>query len=197
MKRNLTVVAIFAIVMMSFSSFAQKTGEIVNIDLTQNTFYIKCVANGKYLDLPGYAEKAQKENGSNVQLWDLDDGADRTIKFIPAQDGYYFIRFQHASVNMDVHGCYAGKYFCRTYKKDKGANVQIWSAGNSDPQQWKIEKIKPGQYRITNRYSGKVLDASASNINNNGCNVQQWDWHGGDNQLWEIVDVKTRSKYTK
>ena len=156
---------------------------------------MKNVAAGKYLDLPGYALKAKKNNGATVQLWDLDDGADRKIKFIPAGNGYYYIRFQHANVNMDVHGCFKGKLFCGTYKTDKGANVQIWNAGNSKPQQWKLEQVNPGQFRIINRYSGKVLDASGKNISKNGCNVLQWNKHDGKNQLWEMVDVKTATRY--
>ncbi len=185
------------ITLSSFYVFSQKTQDNVNINFTENTFYIKCVANGKYLDLPGYASNAKKNNGANVQLWDMDNGNDRKIKFIPAGNGYYYINFQHANVNLDVHGCYDGKYFCGTYKKDKGANVQIWSAGTSKPQQWKIVQVTIGKFKIINRYSGKVLDASASNINKNGCNVQQWTWHGKDNQLWEIIDVKSKSKYHK
>ncbi len=195
MKTKITLVAL--LVLISVISFSQKTNDNGGgkVNLNSHTFLIRCVANNKYLDLPGYASKAKKENGANVQLWDLDDGKDRMVKFVPVGNGYYNIQFQHAKVNLDVHGCYDGKLFCKTYKKSKGANVQIWSAGNSEPQQWKIEQIKFGQFKITNKYSGKVLDASAKNINKNGCNVMQWPWNGGKNQLWELIEVNTRIKY--
>ncbi|MCF8261195.1 MAG: RICIN domain-containing protein [Melioribacteraceae bacterium] len=175
--------------------FAQKRGKKVELNLEAGPYYIKSVASGRILDIPGYASNAHKKNGSNVQLWELDDGADRKVKFIPTENGYYSIRFQHAKMNLDVHGCYDSKWFCWTYKRDKGANVQIWKAGNSKPQQWKVEQVNPGQFRIQNRYSGKYLDADANNINKNGCNVLQWTWNGRDNQLWEIVDVESGQKY--
>jgi len=184
------------IISFSINLNGQKTKDDAEINFFENTFLIRNIASGRYLDLSGYGPEAQKQNGANVQLWTLDDGKDRRVKFIPADDGWFYIRFQHANVNLDVHGCYDGKLFCGTYKKDKGANVQIWSSGNSKPQQWKIQQVKPGQFIIVNRYSAKVLDASASNINKNGCNVQQWTRHGKDNQLWEIIDDKSRRKYT-
>lgn len=182
-------------VLLVAPTFAQKRGKKVELKLTDRNYYIRNVANKKYLDIPGYAHRASKKNGANVQMWDLDDGMDRQVKFIPAGNGYYHIRFQHAKMNLDVHGCYDGKWFCGTYKKDKGANIQIWNAGDSKPQQWKIEQIKPGQFKIKNRYSGKVLDAAGSGLNKNGGNVLQWDWHGKSNQLWELVDVKTGHRY--
>ena len=196
MKSKITIL-IISISILPFILNAQKQNDPVDINLAHNTFYIKNVAANKYLDIPGYASKALKNNGANVQLWDMDNGADRKVRFIPAGNGYYNIQFQHIKANLDVHGCFDGKLFCGTYKKEKGANVQIWSAGNSKPQQWKLEKVKSGQYKIVNRYSGKVLDASAKNIKKNGCNVMQWTWHGKNNQLWEIIDVKRGIKYNK
>ncbi len=185
--------ALLAVIMLiAVFGVAQKRTVKTKLSLTENTFYIKSVSANKYLDLPGYATNAQKQNGASIKLWDLDDGNDRKVKFIDAGNGYYYIRFQHTKANMDVHGCYDGKYFCGTYKKDKGANVQIWNAGNSKPQQWDIQQIRPGQFKIINRYSGKVLDATGKN---NGSNVVQWTWHGGDNQLWEMIEVQTAARY--
>ncbi|SRR6056297_353568 len=186
---------IFTVLLISVSGFSQKRKKRVKLDLTGRNYYIRCVANQKYLDIPGYGHRASKDNGADVQLWNLDKGMDRRVKFIPAGNGYYHIRFQHAKMNMDVHGCYSGEWFCGTYKDEKGANVQIWSAGSSKPQEWKLDQINPGEFRIINRYSGKVLDANGHRLNDNGCEVQQWDWHGGDNQLWELVDVKTGHRY--
>lgn len=197
MKKNALIAnLLIAFLLLSpVITFAQKKTKKVKLDLEETTFHIRNVANGKYLDLQGYASKAQSHSGANVQLWDLDEGNDRKLKFIPSGNGYYYIQFQHAKVNLDVHGCYDGKLFCGTYKKEKGANVQIWKAGSSKPQQWKLEQIKPGKFRIINRYSGKSLDASAKGLNKNGGNVLQWTWHGNDNQLWELIDVKTGAKY--
>jgi len=190
MKIKLSIITV--LILITTISFSQKRTVKTKLKLTEHTFYIKSVSAQKYLDLPGYASTAQKQNGASVEIWDLDDGNDRKFKFVPAGNGYYNIQCQHTKSNLDVHGCYDGKWFCGTYKKDKGANIQIWSAGNSKPQQWKIEQVKPGKFKIVNRYSGKVLDATGKG---NGSNVVQWTWHGGSNQLWEIIDVKTSTHY--
>lgn len=180
---------------------AQRRGkrtQKVEISLEDAVFHIRNVKSGKYIDISGTenSDKAKK-NGANVQLWDLDGGADQKFKFVNAGNGYYHIQAQHKKMNLDVHGCFDGKLFCGTYKKDKGANVQMWSAGSSEPQQWKLEQVSPGKFHIVNRYSGKVLDASDSNVHKNGCNVMQWNKDNNTNKQWELVDVKTGMRYQK
>ncbi len=198
MQTRLIILLSFVFVtLLQQPTLGQKVRKKSSIQLENTKFHIRSVASGKYIDIPGRGHKAQSQNGSNVQLWDLDDGLDRQVKFIPTNNGYYSIQFQHAKVNLDVNGCMVKKWYrpCRVYKKKKGANIQIWSAGNSEPQQWRLEQKKPGQFIIINRFSGKVLDAVSRNVHKNGCNVIQWDLHSGDNQLWELVDVETGKRY--
>ncbi|MBI9065518.1 MAG: RICIN domain-containing protein, partial [Marinilabiliaceae bacterium] len=149
------------------------------------------------LDLPGSPGKAQKGNGSNVQLWDMDGGNDRKFKFKDAGNGYYYIMPQHCNSRLDVEGCWPDKWFCNHYKNAKGAPIQIWSFDTNDVGKWRLEQVKKGRFMIVNKYSGKALDASAGSINKNGCAVQQWDIHKRDNQLWELISVKTGQRYEK
>lgn len=170
----------------------------VKIPLEGTVFNIRNVKAGRFIDVSGTAnsDKARK-NGVNVQLWHLDGGADQKFKFIPAGGGYYYIQSQHKKMNLDVHGCYANKMFCGTYKKDKGANIQMWSAGTSKPQQWRLVKAGKGKFKLKNRYSNQYLNADNSQITKLGCNIEQWTDNGGDRQVWELVDVKTGQKYIK
>ncbi|MGM0375642.1 MAG: RICIN domain-containing protein [Bacteroidota bacterium] len=193
----LIVALIFSVVEVDAQRRGKRTKK-VDIPLEGTTFHIRNVKGGKYIDLPG-SDKSDRsrKNGANVQLWDLDDGDDRKFKFIPAGGGYYYIQAQHKKMNLDVHGCFDDKWFCDTYKKDKGANVQVWSAGSSKPQQWKLEQASKGRFYIKNRYSGKYLDASNSNVNKNGCNVMQWNKDSNTNKQWELVDVKSGRKYSR
>lgn len=199
--RSFLTIAIACLMLFSFSDVeAQRRGKRtkkVEIPLEGTVFHIRNAKSGKFLDISGTANSDKaRSNGANVQLWSLDGGADQKFKFIPAGNGYYHIQTQHARMNLDVHGCFEGKWFCGTYKKDKGANVQVWSAGRSEPQQWKLEKgTAPGRFYIKNRYSGRYLDASNSNVHKNGCNVLQWDKDDNTNKQWELVDVKTGLKF--
>lgn len=189
------LIILTALIIIPLSGFSQKRTVKTEIKLEEHIFHIKCVNGGKFLDVPGAGTGIDRHDGANVQLWDLDGDYDRRLKFIPAGEGYYYIQFQHTKANLDVNGCFDGDWFCGTYKKDKGANVQIWSAGTSDPQKWKMEQVSPGKFKIVNKYSGKVLDAAGGNGHQNGCNVQQWDWNGTTSQQWEIIDVETGTHY--
>ena len=193
---KLTAIFLFISLVVFSQRSSGRAGKQVELPLEGTVFHIRNVMANKYIDLPGSdTDNRSRENGANVQLWDLDSGKDRQVTFIPAGNGYYHIRFQHINVQLDVDGCFSDRIFCRHFKRDKGANIQIWRSDSGEAQQWRLEQIRPGQFRIINRYSGKSLDASASNINRNGANVMQWDWHGRDNQLWELVSVKTGNRY--
>ena len=175
-----------------------KRGRKTDISLEGTVFHIRNVKAQKYIDVSGTDDSNKaRSNGVNVQLWTLDGGDDQKFKFVPAGNGYYHIQSQHKRMNLDVHGCYDGKWFCGTYKNEKGANVQMWSAGSSEPQQWKLIQASPGKWFLKNRYSGKYLDARDSHIHRNGCNIMQWSKNGNDNQIWELVSVKTGKRYQK
>jgi hypothetical protein len=63
--------------------------------------------------------------------------------------------------------------------------VRPWDGGTN--QQWKIESLGDGSYRLTARHSGKVLDVNYSM--DNQANVVQHEWHGEDNQRWIFEPV--------
>lgn len=201
MKNYSILLLIVALVFSVVEVDAQRRGKRTKkkeIPLEGTTFHIRNVKAQKFIDVSGTENsKKARSNGVNVQLWDLDGGADQKFKFVPAGGGYYHIQAQHKKMNLDVHGCFDGKLFCDTYKKDNDANIQMWSAGSSKPQQWKLEQISTGRFLIKNRYSGKYLDASDSEIHKNGCNIQQWHKNKNTNQQWELVDVNSGRKYTQ
>jgi Ricin-type beta-trefoil lectin domain-like len=62
-------------------------------------------------------------------------------------------------------------------------------------QDFRIESVADGLYKIINIGNGKALEVDASAITEDGAKVQQWDYYGGDNQLWRLE--QTESKYYK
>jgi len=199
MKYATCLFSILLLVSVVYSpASAQKRTRKVKMSLSEETFFIRNVASGRELDLPGYASRAKKDNGTNVVLWDHDDGNDRKFKFQSAGGGYYYILPQHCKSRLDVEGCFKGKWFCGTYKHENGAPIQIWEFNGSsghDVGKWRLKEVRKGQFQIFNKYSNKALDASAGGINKNGCKVQVWSSHGGSNQLWELISVKTGQRY--
>lgn len=71
--------------------------------------------------------------------------------------------------------------------KDSGHNngeiIQQWDYSSGRNQQWYLDEVEDGYYRIISGLSGKVLTISNSSTVN-GTLVVQEDYTGGDNQLW-------------
>lgn len=65
------------------------------------------------------------------------------------------------------------------------ANVQLWLYYGFDNQLWKFEHIGDGYYKITNKYSKKVLDV-LSYSKEDKANVIQYKWSNTDNQKWRL-----------
>jgi len=193
MKKQLLLIGVLSIFCVGVQ--AQKRTVRKKLSLENTVFYIKNVAANKYLDLPGAGVNANKGNGSKVQLWDMDNGNDRKFKLKPAGGGYYYIMPQHCNSRLDVHGCWPNKWFCETYKNEKGAGIQIWRFDSNDIGKWRLEQVRPGQFIIVNKYSNMALDANGHRIKENGCNICQWDIHKRDNQLWEFISVDTGQRY--
>lgn len=66
-----------------------------------------------------------------------------------------------------------------------GDNVQQWEYNAFPTQQWRIESLGNGTYRLENTNSGKYLEVAGAGTGD-GDNVQQWTWNGGDHQKWAL-----------
>jgi hypothetical protein len=71
----------------------------------------------------------------------------------------------------------------------EGADVFQWPYGGSNTNdEWAIEALGDGFYRIVNRNTGKVLEIAGSGTEN-GADVVQRTWNGGANQQFQIISV--------
>ncbi len=174
----------------------------------EGTWYIKMAHSNKYWDLAGTGG-ATNNNGRNLQIWDLDNGKDRVVKFIPTNDyPYYKIQFQNGGRLLDVGGywkltdmsykdqaLYRAKKSNKKKKSDKGANLQIWEKSNKKNQLWKIVYVGNGIFNIVSKY-GTAVDASGGKINNNGCNLQMWKYNKKNrSQQFMFINTKTKKVY--
>ncbi|MGN0596615.1 MAG: RICIN domain-containing protein, partial [Ruminiclostridium sp.] len=69
-----------------------------------------------------------------------------------------------------------------------GANICQWDYHGGANQQWIIEPVDGGYYKIINAKTGKSIDVEARSTADNA-NVLQWDYQGGWNQQWSIIPV--------
>lgn len=72
--------------------------------------------------------------------------------------------------------------------KENLANVQLWSANNTDAQKFRLKYIQAGYYKMEAVCSGKVLDVYNEG-KTKGTNVVQFQNNGGDGQNWYLKDA--------
>ena len=72
--------------------------------------------------------------------------------------------------------------------KNSGANIQVWTAANSENQLWYIKSLGSGLYSVRALHSGRYINVAGSG-KANGTNLQQWnnDTPNGD-EKWRIQD---------
>jgi hypothetical protein len=65
--------------------------------------------------------------------------------------------------------------------------VQFDAHGGAN-QQWLLEDLRDGSFKIVSVHSGKVLDVTGFSMDNEAP-IIQFDFHGGANQRWRLEDV--------
>ena len=64
------------------------------------------------------------------------------------------------------------------FNTENGASVRLWSYEGQPWQQWQFVEAGEGEYRIKNRFTGKVMDLAMSGVCN-GTWVHQWSQTAG------------------
>ena len=87
------------------------------------------------------------------------------------------------------------------FNTENGASVRLWSYEGQPWQQWSFEESAEGEYRIKNRFTGKVklrnvladkvIDLVGMRVDN-GTQAQIWQDVFGENQLWRLDPVPER-----
>jgi hypothetical protein len=91
---------------------------------------------------------------------------------------YVEIVSRHSEKCLDVFGA----------STDDAAAVIQWTCTGGPNQQWRLEPVATGAYRLVARHSGKALDVYGALIDDLAPAIQ-YPTHGGDNQLWTLEPV--------
>ena len=147
------------------------------------------LADGKYkilstindnfgLDVSG----PSKENGANIQLFNIWNTDAQKFKFTYLNDGYYSIISVYSGKSLDVEGA----------SKTKGVNVQQYDSNGTDAQKWKIVKNDDDTYSIISKCNGLYIDIDGGNVRNN-TNIQMYTGNKTNAQKFIIID-ESKSK---
>lgn len=149
--------------------------------------------NGRYLLVARHSSKVMEVSGSstndgaNIQQNAYTNGLNQQwdVTPLPATSGgdysYYSITAAHSGKAPDVNN----------FSYNDGGNIHQWGLPGSFPgvnQQWYLEYVNNGWFKIRSRWSGKYLDVNAASTAN-GANIQQWSATSGLNQQWRLIPV--------
>jgi glycosyl hydrolase family 59/ricin-type beta-trefoil lectin protein/glycosyl hydrolase family 59 (putative galactocerebrosidase) len=156
----------FAAGMIGLGMSGYQTGQFDNLSVTQNGPptttgpIVAGINSAKCVD-----DNAQSTaNGTKIQLWDCNSGANQQWTIAP--DGTIRV----FGKCMDITGAATGN----------GALVELWDCNGGANQQW-----KPANGTLVNPVSGRCLDDPGSSTAN-GTQLDIWDCNGGSNQHWAL-----------
>ncbi|MEO7717311.1 MAG: RICIN domain-containing protein, partial [Capsulimonas sp.] len=114
--------------------------------------------------------------GFNSQKWQINS----------LNNGYYSIR----TINPD--GTIGRSLDCSGCNPNNGTLIQLYDFVNRDCQQWAIDQISTGNYRIST--AGTKSDGTHDVLDGQNCSganntrIQLWAWNGGGcQQLWSFI----------
>lgn len=140
--------------------------------LEDGTYVItSALDNNKALDV----NKASMIEGSNIQLWDRNNGAAQRFQITHLGHNVYKIINVNSGKSLDISGS----------SKDAGGNLLQWRWTNSENQKFYITGMPNIGYTIQAVHSDMVLDVNGSRTAN-GTNVTQWTNNGTLNQRWNF-----------
>jgi hypothetical protein len=179
---------ILGLLVMAISGQAQDA----TVMPTEKAFYIQSAMNygqnnGGYWDVPGGESNLKKS--ATIQVWDLDNGADRKYYLEDSdRDGYYEIKpaATSSSYRIDVSGG-------EPSMNKNGANIALWVQNNKDWQKFRFRHLGDGRFKIYTT-SGMAI-CLAGRSNDNGSNVHLWEDHNGNWMEWHLIDAETKQAF--
>ena len=132
----------------------------------------------KALDVNG----AATENGTNIQLWDKNNGSAQIwhIQYNSTTNDYTFIN-PNSNRALDINGG----------ETSNGTNIQLWDSNLSCAQRWKAILDTDNYYTFVSACDNqKALDINGGETSN-GTNIQLWDINSSSAQKWALVPAET------
>ena len=144
----------------------------------ENGYYtIKSKLNeNMVLDVNG----AHSSNGTNVQLWQFNNGNAQKWYFEADDDGYYTIKTKlNSNKCLNVNNS----------KFTNGSNIQIWDCNDTDAQKFIINDLGDGYFNIVTKIDNYVVDVNGAH-SSNGTNIQLWYNNNGNAQKFKIEQLE-------
>lgn len=93
-------------------------------------------------------------------------------------NGTYYLQNRRSGLFLDIAGGESAT--------EDGANVHQWSFTGTKNQQFRLEHLNDGSYKVIAVHSNKALDVNGIKLHNDA-NIHQWTYFGSDNQKWIVI----------
>jgi hypothetical protein len=136
--------------------------------------------SGKVIEVPGGSTasginiKQNASNGASYQQWNVVP-VDPTIG---GDFSYFLITAGHNGKSMDI----------LNWSLTNGGNIIVYDLTKGTNQQWYLEYVEDGWFRIRSRFSSKCLDVYNSSTANS-MNIVHNDPNNSKSQQWRLIPV--------
>lgn len=146
-------------------------------------FRLKARHSGQALEIGG-GPSLNTNFGARANQWPYVGGRNQQWDIFSMENGYVGLGPLHSYMILEVPGG----------SQNPGAPVTQDGArgpwGSVDYQQWRIESIGSGYYKVLARHSGQALEIGGGPLaTNGGATANQWPYVGSSNQQWEVEDI--------
>jgi hypothetical protein len=136
------------------------------------TYYVANAYSAKVLDDP----HSSTSNGTGMDQWQLNGGANQEWTFVPISNGSDLIVNASSGLVLDDPG------------GSTSANTQMdqWQLDGGSNQWWNVISLSDVDFELVNAESGQAL-TDYDYSTNNGTPIVQWPWYGGVSQQWDLL----------
>jgi predicted alpha-1,6-mannanase (GH76 family) len=161
-----TVQCVSAVALMQFTPATQPAS------VAEGTYKIINLNSGLAVDVKGL----NTTNGSPVQQYGYNGGANQQWTLTSLGNGYYKIIGVQSGLALDVIGGGTAN----------GTLIDIWGYNGGNNQQWSFTSTSGGYYRLTPaNATGTGLDVQHSATTNSAL-LEIWGYSGGNSQQWSF-----------
>ncbi|WP_432799869.1 RICIN domain-containing protein [Poriferisphaera sp. WC338] len=150
------------------------------------------VADGEYkLELVGgnTGRVLQADSGDGKPIiWDSVAQENQEFTLTYLDNGFYSIKVTRGGVTTVVAVADSQKGYANVPDTDPTVRIVTDTWDESHEQQWRIEEVEAGVYKIVNLFSGRVLSVQHW-ASHNGAYVIQTEWIDHPNQKWQLIST--------
>lgn len=140
--------------------------------IVAGTYRIVGQQSGRVLDAIGQGTG----DGTLIDLWDYNAGANQKWTITPTSNGAFTITGVQSGRVLDAQGASVAD----------GTAIQLWDANGGPNQSWTISPTSNGYFAIIGAQSGRTIDAKGQGTAD-GTGIELWDFNGGGNQQWGFL----------